>query len=202
MVLKLIAKGAEANLYLEDKKLIKHRIKKGYRIKELDIKLRKSRTKREGKLLENSRRVGISVPRVYKIDLKEKKIVMEFIDGKLIKDLIPSLNDDDIGRIAEKLGRTIAKLHSFNIIHNDLTTSNMILKNNELFLIDFGLSLTSKRIEDKAMDLVVLKKSLSAAHIDKFDLIWNSLWEGYRDSKEYEGILERIATIEKRARYT
>ncbi|RLI92505.1 MAG: Kae1-associated kinase Bud32 [Candidatus Altiarchaeales archaeon] len=202
MVMELIAKGAEASLYLEGNRLIKHRIKKGYRIREIDTKLRKSRTQREAKLLENSRRKGISVPRVYKVDLDEKKIVMEFIDGKLIKDLIPSLPDSEIERIAEKMGETIAKLHGVNIIHNDLTTSNMILKNNEVFLIDFGLGVTSTRIEDKAMDMVVLKKSLSAAHIDKFDLIWDSLLRGYRSLGEYEEILERIATIVKRARYT
>jgi len=182
--------------------LIKHRIKKGYRIKEIDTKLRKSRTQREARLLENSRRKGIPVPRVYKVDLDEKKIVMEFIDGELIKDLIPSLPDDEIKRIAEKIGRIIAKLHGVNIIHNDLTTSNMILKNGKIFLIDFGLGVTSTRIEDKAMDLVVLKKSLSAAHIDKFDLIWGSLLDGYKDIREYEKILRRIATIARRARYT
>lgn len=202
MSLELIAKGAEANLYLEGDKLIKHRIKKGYRIKEIDTKLRKSRTQREARLLENSRRKGIPVPRVYKVDLDEKKIVMEFIDGELIKDLIPSLPDDEIKRIAEKIGRIIAKLHGVNIIHNDLTTSNMILKNGKIFLIDFGLGVTSTRIEDKAMDLVVLKKSLSAAHIDKFDLIWGSLLDGYKDIREYEKILRRIATIARRARYT
>ena len=200
--MKLIAKGAEANLYLEGNRLIKHRIKKEYRIEEIDTKLRKSRTQREAKLLKNSRRKGIPVPRVYKVDLDEKKIVMEFIDGKLIKDLIPSLSDGEIERIAEKIGGTIAKLHGVNIIHNDLTTSNMILKNGKIFLIDFGLGVTSTRIEDKAMDLVVLKKSLSAAHIDKFDLIWDSLLDGYKDIREYEKILERIAIIEKRARYT
>ncbi len=198
----LIAKGAEANLYLEDNKLIKHRIKKDYRIKELDTRLRKSRTQREAKLLKNARRAGISVPRVCRIDLKEKKIVMEFIDGKLIKDLIPSLNDDDVRRIAEKLGKMIAKLHNSNIIHNDLTTSNMILENDEVFLIDFGLGATSTRIEDKAMDLVVLKKSLNAAHANKSGLIWGSMLKGYKDFREYDEILKRIAIIEKRARYT
>jgi Kae1-associated kinase Bud32 len=198
----LIAKGAEANLYLEDGNLIKHRIKKDYRAVELDLRLRKSRTQREAKLLKNASRAGVPVPRVHGVDLGDKKIVMEFIEGKLAKDMIPLLGDEGVGKIAERIGRMIAKLHSYNIIHNDLTTSNMLLKDDELFLIDFGLGVTSTRMEDKAMDLVVLKKSLKAAHTDKYDLIWNYLLRGYKTSKDYNGILKRIAIIEKRARYT
>jgi Kae1-associated kinase Bud32 len=202
MVLKLIAKGAEAKLYLDHGKLVKHRIEKSYRIEELDLKLRKSRTRREGKLLENAGRAGISVPRVYDIDLREKRIVMEFIDGRLLKDLIPKAKDDEIKKIAEEAGRVIAKLHTSNIVHNDLTTSNMILGDDKLFLIDFGLGATSTRIEDKAMDLVVLRKSLNAAHSNRFDLIWDSLLKGYGDYSRCAEVLERIKTIEKRGRYT
>ncbi len=202
MVLNLVAKGAEANLYLEGNRLVKHRIEKAYRIRELDIKLRKSRTQREAKLLENARRAGISTPRVYEINLVEKKIVMEFIEGSLVKDLIPSSDDDSVRGIAEKIGSAIAKLHSSGIVHNDLTTSNMILKGDILFLIDFGLGLTSNRVEDKAMDLVVFRKSLKASHTGKFKLIWDSLLEGYRKFGGFERVMERIKVIEKRGRYT
>lgn len=199
--MKVIAKGAEANLYLENSKLVKHRIKKGYRITELDEHLRKSRTKREAKLLENAKGV-IPVPSIYEIDLRENKIVMEFINGITVKDIIDLKSDTEIEGIGKKIGEYISRLHNMNLIHNDLTTSNMIMEGKEIYFIDFGLGTTSTRIEDRAMDLVVLKKSLMAAHTGKFGIIWKGIIEGYgKNSKNFDEISKRVEVIEKRVRY-
>lgn len=199
--MELIAKGAEANLYLEGGQLIKHRIKKEYRITELDERLRKSRTKHEAKLLENAKG-SIPVPSVYEVNLKENRIVMEFINGIIVKDIIDSKDDTQVENIGKKIGEYISRLHNMNLIHNDLTTSNMIMKDNEIYFIDFGLGTTSTRIEDRAMDLVVLKKSLMAAHTKKFEIIWKGIIEGYKkNSKKFDEILGRISIIEKRVRY-
>lgn len=199
--MKVIAKGAEANLYLENPKLVKHRIKKGYRITELDEHLRKSRTKREAKLLENAKGV-IPVPSIYEIDLRENKIVMEFINGITVKDIIDLKSDTEIEGIGKKIGEYISRLHNMNLIHNDLTTSNMIMEGKEIYFIDFGLGTTSTRIEDRAMDLVVLKKSLMAAHTGKFGIIWKGIIEGYgKNSKNFDEISKRAGVIEKRVRY-
>lgn len=199
--MKVIAKGAEANLYLENSKLVKHRIKKGYRITELDEHLRKSRTKREAKLLENAKGV-IPVPSIYEIDLRENKIVMEFINGITVKDIIDLKSDTEIEGIGKKIGEYISRLHNMNLIHNDLTTSNMIMEGKEIYFIDFGLGTTSTRIEDRAMDLVVLKKSLMAAHTGKFGIIWKGIIEGYgKNSKNFDEISKRAGVIEKRVRY-
>lgn len=199
--MKLIAKGAEANLYRVDGELVKHRIKKNYRIKELDERLRKLRTRREVKLLENAKRVGVSVPRVFKTDVKDNKIFMEFIDGKLVKEIFETASNREVTLTARKIGEIISRLHNSNIIHNDLTTSNMLLRNNEIFFIDFGLGITSTRVEDKAMDLVVLKKSLMAAHTKRFDLIWKNILNSYKHTKQLKEILNRMKIIEKRVRY-
>ncbi len=193
---KLIGSGAEANIYLEGGKLVKHRIKKDYRLDEIDRRIRKSRTKREAKLLE---RAGwlISVPKVYETDSAEK-IVMEFVEGKTVKDFMESADGKEAKKISEKIGAYIRKLHDGGIVHNDLTTSNMIVRGGELAFIDFGLGVFSKRLEEQAMDLVVLKKSLRAAHTERFELIWESVLAGYGQDRELEG---RIKTIEKRVRY-
>ncbi len=213
--MELIAKGAEANLYLDGKLLVKHRIKKEYRIRELDERLRKSRTRHEAKLLENAKGL-IPVPSVYEVDLKENRIVMEFINGITVKDVIESGKDIQLGDICKKIGIYISRLHDMNLVHGDLTTSNMIirglcprnsetesriLKDNEVYFIDFGLGTTSTRIEDKAMDMVVLKKSLMATHTGKFEIIWNGIMGGYRNSKNFDEISKRIGIIEKRVRY-
>lgn len=198
--MELIAKGAEANLYLDGKKLIKCRIRKEYRIKELDERLRKSRTRHEAKLLENAKGL-IPVPSVYEANLRENKIIMEFIDGIVVKDIIESENDKQVRDIGRRIGGYISGLHNMNLIHNDLTTSNMIMKNNEIYFIDFGLGATSTKIEDKAMDLVVLKKSLMAAHTKKFEVIWKGIMAGYRGSNRFDEVLARMIVIEKRVRY-
>lgn len=199
--MKIVAKGAEANLYMNDGNLVKERIKKEYRVEELDERLRRLRTKRESKLLENAKRVGVPVPRIHKTDVKGKKIIMEFLDGRILKDVVNEGDEKAVKQLSEEIGGLIAKLHEHNIVHNDLTTSNMILKDNRVYFIDFGLGMTSTRVEDKAMDLVVLKKALHAAHTDKFDIMRDSIIESYRKNSENTEILSRIKTIEKRGRY-
>jgi Kae1-associated kinase Bud32 len=87
---------------------------------------------------------------------------MPFIEGKKISETLEDLDWEDI---CQKIGASIAKLHDNNIIHGDLTTSNMILKKDKVFFIDFGLSFISGRIEDKACDLHLIKQALEAKNI-------------------------------------
>ncbi len=199
--MKLVGKGAEANLYLEKDRLIKHRIKKEYRIGVLDERLRRSRTKREAKLLKRSKRSGIPVPNVYDVNFKDNKIVMEFIDAELVYDYLQSAKKSAIVNISKKIGELIARLHDSNIIHNDLTTSNMLLKDDEIYLIDFGLGMTSTRIEDKAMDLVVLHKSLMSAYPAMVDMLWIGIRGGYENYLSQREVWKRVEKIEQRVRY-
>jgi len=57
-------------------------------------------------------------------------------------------------------------MHSIDVIHGDLTTSNLMLRENSdlLTVIDFGLSYVSALAEDKAVDLYVLEKSFLSTH--------------------------------------
>ena len=50
--MKIIRQAAEAIIYRHGNEVIKERIKKSYRIDDIDLKLRKSRTRKEAKLLE------------------------------------------------------------------------------------------------------------------------------------------------------
>ncbi len=195
--MKLLGKGAEANLYLDGDRLVKQRVSKKYRIRELDARLRKSRTTHEAKLLEKLKDV-INVPRLYSVDLKEFKIVMEYVEGTLVKDFFQSAGAEDVRRVSVMVGESLGRLHSSNLMHNDLTTSNMILNGERLYFIDLGLGYHSTRLEDRAMDLVVLKKSLKATHPKQFDVIWSGIIEGYGGRKE---VFTRVDTIEKRVRY-
>ena len=191
----LIAKGAESNIikssYMGEDAVIKARIPKNYRIAEIDNKIRKSRCKLEAKLLSDAKRAGVRTPVLYDVDLNEKSILMEAIDGVMLKDVI---NDD----LAYKTGLEISKLHSADIIHGDITSSNIMLRDDELVFIDFGLGRYSDLEEDKAVDLLVLKKSLQSIDYEKALSYFDSVLKGYNSPK----IIDKISDIEHRGRYT
>mgnify|MGYP001596981974 CR=1 FL=1 len=193
--MKLISKGAEATISLSNNEISKERIQKSYRLPVLDKKLRKSRTKSETKILNKLKGI-INVPRVIKTD-NEKRIIMEYIQGKKLSDHLEKLNWKDI---CKKLAEIITKLHDQDIIHGDLTTSNMIYKDNKLYLIDFGLGFHSHKIEDKAVDLHLLKQALNAKHFSIFPESFDIITKNYK-AKQNKQILERIKAIEKRGRY-
>ena len=194
--MKVIARGAEAILIKEGNYLIKERIRKSYRIDEIDIKLRKYRTRSEAKLLskvENS-------PEVFDVDEKNMKIKMEFIDGKLIKDILDGMHSDKRNLILREIGGKIAKMHDSDIIHGDLTTSNMILKE-KVYFVDFGLGFVSNKIEDKAVDLHLLRQALESKHYKHFEESFNEVLEGYKISKNFKEGIQRLEKVEKRGRY-
>ena len=194
--MKIIKQGAEAIIYKEDNYLVKERIKKSYRIDGIDIRLRKYRTRGEAKLLqkvENS-------PKVFDVDEKNMKIKMEFIDGKLIKDILDDLNKDKRNLILREIGGKIAKMHDDDIIHGDLTTSNMILKD-KVYFIDFGLGFISNKVEDKAVDIHLLRQALESKHYRHFEESFNEVLEGYKLSKNWKEVLKRLEKVEKRGRY-
>jgi len=190
-----IAQGAEAVLTKDENKIIKERIKKGYRIREIDENLRKFRTKREAKVIEKL--VGVS-PELTKIDEENYKIEMEFVEGKLLRDYLDEKNYE---KICNKIGENVALVHDKNIIHGDLTTSNMILKNDKIYFIDFGLSFFSHKIEDKAVDLHLLKQALESKHYKFWDRAFNAVLEGYKKSENSVEVIKRLEQVEKRGRY-
>lgn len=222
----LMAKGAEANIcphqYLGEEVLLKIRIPKGYRIEEIDHQLRKSRTKKEAKLLAEAKRCGVVTPLVYDVDQKESTITMEKIAGKEVKEILSSFGEpnsldkdmEEIVAICEKIGEKVACLHNCGIIHGDLTTSNIILKKYEenvnkdknqeyeLVFIDFGLGKISNLVEDKGVDLLVFKKAISGIHHDISQLCFDSILKGYRKAEDYQQIVNKINEIERRGRYT
>ncbi|MEM5815210.1 MAG: KEOPS complex kinase/ATPase Bud32 [Candidatus Aenigmatarchaeota archaeon] len=205
--MEVIKIGAEAIIYLDffegRKVLVKERVKKSYRIEELDLELRRERTRREARLLAEARKVGVPTPQVFYVDEKGSKIIMEFIEGEKIKDLIEKIEVKKVEEIFQQIGESIGKLHSFNIIHGDLTTSNMILKDNLVYFIDFGLGFFSKRIEDKGVDLNLLKEAIKATHYSFLNLAWENIVIGYkRRFNDWKKILEKVDEIEKRGRYT
>lgn len=192
-----ISQGAEAIIY-KKKNIIKDRIKKNYRIKEIDEKLRTYRTRREAKILGKLKELNFPSPRLINVDDKKKIIEMEEIKGKKVRDI---LEKSDYKKLSFELGQKIAFLHNNEIIHGDLTTSNMILEK-EVFFIDFGLGFFSHKIEDKAVDLHLLKQALESKHYKIFEECFNAALNGYESkSDNYKSIMTRFEIVEKRGRY-
>lgn len=195
------ARGAEAVLYNENGMLVKERIPKGYRIKELDERLRLRRTKLESRIMRRARRYGLDVPKVFKVE--GCKIFMEFIDGKRLKEFLNRTTSKRRKELAKEIGKIVGVLHSSGIIHGDLTTSNMILRNGKIFLVDFGLAFHSTSVEDRAVDLHLLEQAYMSTHYKYFKELWSSTLGGYRKTfKDWRKVLDRLEQIKKRGRYS
>lgn len=194
--MELIAQGAESKLYLEDNKIIKDRFKKKYRIKYIDEKLRRFRTRRESKILEKLSIIDFQSPELISTDKKEK-IIMSNIPGLLVKNIL----EKKYKKLSKEIGEKVAILHNKGIIHGDLTTSNMIF-NKEIYFIDFGLSFFSHKTEDKAVDLHLLKQALESKHYKIWEKAFKLALESYKNkAKNSDEIIKRLQKVEKRGRY-
>ena len=191
---KLIAQGAEAKIYISGDKIIKERVQKNYRLPEIDLKLRKERTRAEAKLIRALERSGVNVPAVLKEDDKTMTLEIEFIDGTKVRDYLEKTSDTEI---CKQIGELTEKMHSANIVHGDLTTSNLILKCKKVYLIDLGLGDFSSRVEDKAVDLHLFKECLVSKHHVIWEKCWKSFLEGYKNPE----VLNRLKVVEARGRY-
>lgn len=203
----IVGIGAEALLIKYGTLLKKRRIKKSYRHDFLDLLLRTSRTRREARLLTKASKV-ISVPRIKAINGKvnkalepETEIEMEFIKGKVLSQCLDEFPLKKALKICRKIGENILKLHDLGIVHGDLTTSNMILKKDKIYFIDFGLGFHSERTEDKAVDLHLLREALEAKHFKYWQEYFKAVIEGYKISKNASKVLERLKKVESRGKY-
>ncbi len=198
--MKLLYQGAESKIILKQGVVEKIRIRKSYRIKELDEKLRKLRTRREARIMREARKLGILVPRIIEVDEKNYTIRMEYVQGITVKQ---KLEQGYSKKICEKIGEYIAKLHANRIVHGDLTTSNMILAKEELYLIDFGLADFSNRVEDYAQDLLVLKECLISTHPTIANKCWKTIINSYANNfDKAKQVIAKMEEIESRGRYT
>ena len=194
---KLIAQGAESKLFLDGNKLIKDRFRKTYRIKEIDDRLRKARTKREAKILDKLQKIDFPVPELIKNNEKDT-LEIQYINGTLLKNI---LNKQNCIKLSREIGEKIAILHNNNIIHHDLTTSNMIF-NKGIYFIDFGLSFFSTKIEDRAVDLHLLKEALESKHSKIWEKCYKAALGSYvKKAKDGKKVIKRLEVVEKRGRY-
>ncbi len=90
-------------------------------------------------------------------------IVMEFIDGRLLSDLLASgpLDPKEAVRIAEQVLVALEVAHRAGIIHRDIKPSNiMIARNGQVKVMDFGIA---RAVSDTATNLAETSKVVGTA---------------------------------------
>lgn len=189
--MKLIGRGAESYIFsltlLGTDAVAKVRKPKAYRIKELDLPLRKGRTKREARAMYLAWKAGVRVPRI--LGISTFSIYMERISGKLLKDC-------KVGNgLYQKTGEALGRMHKAGIAHGDFTPANIIVGNNEICVIDFGLSEITRSAEQMALDLLLMKRAISEAQYAAFLSSYGKAYPGHTE------ITKRLAAIEERGRY-
>lgn len=205
----LLKKGAEANLYIANwhgrRVVFKKRIPKKYRHARLDAEIRTYRTIHEPLLMHEAKRAGVPTPTIFSVDVKNAVIVMQYVKGMQVKQLLNTFSEEQRSQLCIKMGQEIAKLHKFGLIHGDLTTSNMIMNSErKLFFVDFGLSEKNDELEAKGVNLHLMKRALQSTHYQFAESCFDSVIEGYGsmfDARTLENILRKIIEIERRGRY-
>ncbi len=189
--MRIVAEGAEALIYSTTlygrEVLIKYRAPKRYRIKELDESIRKTRTKKEAKLMVRASAAGVNVPEI--IGVGENEIYLEKIEGRLLKDISIS------SQLSRKSGEQLAILHNAGITHGDFTPANLISNGNGIYLIDFGLADSTPSCEERALDILLMKRQISGARYADFAKAYSKTAKSSKDT------MRRLAEIEERGRY-
>jgi len=175
-----------------------------YRLCELDDAIRRQRTIHESEMIGLAKVAGVNAPHLYFVDPPSSVIVMEFVEGDRLKDVVPGMPPAELENFFRLLGRDIARLHGSGIMHGDLTTANIVRKGDNLFFLDFGLSIHSDRVEDHAVDLRLIKETLSGAHSKVAQAAMGHLIEGYGDgvgAARVRQVQKQLLSIERRGRY-
>ena len=132
----------------------------------------------------------------------------EVQDSVTVRDYINSLQEnkeEKLQQLAKIIGTIIASMHNVQVIHGDLTTSNMLLRktNNieiaDLVLIDFGLSSISSLAEDKGVDLYVLERAFLSTHPNT-ETAFQVVLDTYKTFKGSTEALKKLDEVRLRGR--
>lgn len=124
-----------------------------------------------------------------------------------------------------RIGKTVGRMHQMDVVHGDLTTSNLLLRpstrqhdpthhntadgdskseaqdlEGEVVLIDFGLAGQSADVEDRAVDLYVLERAFGSTHRGT-ERLFGEVLRAYRGSYKGAGAaLRRYEDVRMRGR--
>ncbi len=155
-------------------------------------------------MLNEAKTAGVEAPFLYDVDVRGATLVMEYVEGDRVKDLIGSLSAKETEEVFIQFGADAAKLHSAGIMHGDLTTANVVRRGQRMVFMDFGLSIHTSRLEDQAVDLRLIKETLVGAHPGVAPAALEALYRGYAagvGSGRARAVLNQLRSVERRGRY-
>jgi Kae1-associated kinase Bud32 len=135
-------------------------------------------------------------------------IRMKFLRGRMLHHELQKrgIRQGEISEAAEIL----VKLHTVDVVHGDFTPANLMLTPEGMAVVDFGLGSISNDCEDKATDIVMMKKSLgtfsdvernSAKMKKSLGTKGASFVAAYAKNGGEKSVVRMVPEIEKRARY-
>lgn len=203
-----LIQGAEAHVepttWLGRPVLAKTRIPKEYRHPALDQRLRDERTRDEGNLLIQARKAGVPVPVVFDVDRAGARLLMEHVPGPALRDVLLGDGDGTAAARFHRLGVLVARLHDADLVHGDLTTSNVLVPDpadaESLVLIDFGLGRFTPEPEERAVDLHLVEEALEATDA-RAEALMDAFLDGYRAAAGFGETLRRLEGVRERGRY-
>ncbi|KAF8418340.1 hypothetical protein EV426DRAFT_634617 [Tirmania nivea] len=209
----LIKQGAEAHLYHTTfltpthPSLLKHRPSKAYRHPIVDVRLTKHRCLSEARLLVR----GVTVPAIYFVDEARGEIYMEWITGRTLREVLdnaltstststpptPPTPAPDLQILMPRIGSAIAAMHALDVIHGDLTTSNIMIRRPRPD--EDG---DAEEMEDMAVDLYVLERAFISTHPRAGELLKEVLMGYERGLGKIKGaqVLMRLEEVRLRRR--
>ncbi|KAG6975236.1 hypothetical protein JG688_00002595 [Phytophthora aleatoria] len=209
----LISQGAEAKVFETEFAgcacIVKERVKKSYRLPVLDKKLSHRRLVQEARCILKCRRAGVLTPVIFLVDEDNSRLYLEKIEGGSLKDYLrraykldPKYGDKALKK-AYHIGEAIAKMHDADIVHGDLTTSNMMLSSDDatdVTMIDFGLANSQPLPEDKAVDLYVMERAFTSTHVNSEVLVEEVLRAYRAKSRRSDAIFQKLSQVRLRGR--
>lgn len=202
----VIYRGAEATIRAATQfgrlVVVKQRRPKAYRIAELERAIARGRMRNEARLLRRARQAGVGAPAVLDADPEAQWLVLEYLGRRSLRETFDSMPAWERRRAVRLVGEAVGRLHKAGVIHGDLTTSNIVLRDGVVYLLDFSLGQVGDRLEERAVDLKAFKDSFAATHhthAADFGLIL----QGYRAVLGQAGVhvVAHIGRIERRRRY-
>ncbi len=179
----------------------KVRLPKAYRLPSLDASIRTERTRAEARLMSEARKAGVCVPVIYDLDLAETRITMEYVPGPTAKRVLDR-GGTRARALCRAIGRLAATLHRADLVHGDLTTSNLIVSRGRLVAIDFSLGERTAEVEPQGVDLHLLREALVAAHRDGEAYFAEAARAYRRAYPRAAAALAKVEEIRLRGRYT
>ena len=204
---RLLYRGAEADVIQGDwqglEAIYKVRKPLRYRLPVLDEEIRRLRTLHEADMIHQAKSAGVAAPYINDIAKPSSTLDIALDRRTRLKDVVAQKGGGADG-IFEEFGMNIGKLHRAGIMHGDLTTANVVMRNGRLVFIDFGLSIRTERLEDQAVDLRLIKETLQGAHPEVAAAAMEALNGGYAGvlgSARSKAVFRQLLNIERRGRY-